>query len=715
MTTRFRHSMTAVLLAATALPALAQGPQFTWRYRTTDNPALVTVPANGTLNFGNVALTETTDLTLIAENNGPTPWTISELATTRAEFKLEAARDQLVNPNSSVPITIKFVPNTIGRVNGRLSFKLTAQQATIQMNFFLDGNGVAPLFRTSYIVQPTGNQTLVESGGTVSIPGTVVNATTQVVCIVQNQGTGNGTIRNVTVTGDAYSVSGLPLLPTRVPADQSLRFTLNFTPKSRGPQAGTLIIDVAEGDRRAYNLSGEGIAATFTYLWNVDGGQPVAVEAGGAITLPDGQPGTPVTVTVTVRNSGNSPGQVRAVTLTGQNYALTGPALPQTLAPGDALRFSFTFTPRDASTVEGALRIDDVSIRVIGRGLGARWTFAARIGTTTTPIAAGGTFTFPNTVVGARSAVVTLQVRNEGNRTGAIAGITAGPAVFRIQTLPGLPVTLEPNQAIEVPLQFAPGTLGAVTGTLQVDDATINLRGIGDRPPDLPAVTFTGVGDTARALDQPSVGLRLAQAYPYDITGTLTAGFNPGAFVDDPAIQFASGGRTAEFRIPANTTTAIFGQGGQAVQFQSGTVAGDITLTASFLVGSVSLSGDRQVVKTVTVPADAPQIRDVRIGVQTAGSFEILVTGYSPARSVTQLNLQFTAASGAPLTTTSIEVPVDGPFSAWYQSAASRTFGSQFTAAITIAVTGEVSAVQSVAVRASNARGSSNTVTANLR
>ena len=74
------------------------------------------------------------------------------------------------------------------------------------------------------------------------------------------------------------------------------------------------------------------------------------------------------------------------------------------------------------------------------------------------------------------------------------------------------------------------------------------------------------------------MGLQLASPYAQDLTGTLTLTFTPDSFADDPTIQFASGGRTVNFKIPANTTSAVFGQASQ-VQFSSGTVAGVITLT----------------------------------------------------------------------------------------------------------------------------------------
>ncbi|MEZ5401939.1 MAG: choice-of-anchor D domain-containing protein [Bryobacteraceae bacterium] len=701
-------------LLAIAIPAAAQTPQFRYTYRTAASVSLRDVAENGTIEFPGVALGDSTVVTLIAENRGPTPWTITKLAVAGAGFSLESARDQAVNPASSIPVTIKFTPAAAGRVSGRLTFDLTNQTTAVSVNLFLDASGIAPSWTTSYIVQPSGNQTLIEAGGALPFPGTAINATAQAQFLIQNRGTGEGTIRNVTVSGESFSLAGLPLLPARVAADQFFRFNINFNPRTAGSHSGQLTVDFRDGDQRVYRLTGEAVAAAFSYEWTTDGAGS-AVTSGGTLTLPEVEPGTPQTVAVTVRNTGNSAGDVRTVSLSGTGYALAPLSLPQTLQPGATLRFTFTFTARDAAVAEAALRVDDATFRVLGRGLGARWTFAARLGQVSTPVAAGATYTFPNTVVGGRSAVVTIQIKNEGNRAGSISGLTAGPAIFRIQTLPALPVTLEPNQVLEIPIQYAPTAVGVASGTLQVDDVSIGLRGIGDTPPDLPVVTFTGVSDSAKALDQPAVGIQLEETYPYDITGTLTAGFTSDTFVDDPAIQFASGGRTVDFRIPANSKEAIFGLSAPNVQFQTGTVAGSISLTAAFQVGSVRLSADKPVVKTLAIAADAPVIRDVRIGSQSAASFEVLITGYSPARSVSQLSLQFAGAAGAQLQTTTLDVNVDGPFGSWYQSAASRTFGSQFTVAVTIAVNGELTAVQSVTVRASNARGQSNTVTANLR
>jgi hypothetical protein len=82
---------------------------------------------------------------------------------------------------------------------------------------------------------------------------------------------------------------------------------------------------------------------------------------------------------------------------------------------------------------------------------------------------------------------------------------------------------------------------------------------------------------------------------------------------------------------------------------------------------------------------------------------------------VSSFNLQFTPATGANLQTTSLTVNTDAPFSTWFQSASGISFGSQFTASVIVNVNGDINAIQSVTVSAGNSRGSSNTVSANLR
>jgi len=707
----------AILVMAGAGSLLAQNPEFTWSFRPPTSTGLVQISANGTIPFGNVAVNRDQSITFLGENRGPTPWTVSKVTVVSGPFTVTPTSAQLVNPQSSAVFTLTFRPPAIDTFLGRLQLELSNTfGTTVTVSFFMDGRGVAPDFQTSYLF-PSGNQTPITNGGTITFDPTPVGSTLTAAFTILNRGTGMGTVNGVTITGAGYTLSGLALLPANVPTDQSLRFNINFIPRDRGTFRGTLRVEFEGSAARSFELvgTGAGPALSFQYL---TGGDIKDLPANATLPLPGTNVGSTQSVILLARNSGTTEARVTTIVLSGDGLTLVSvPPLPATLAVGETLRFTVQFAPRTAGLVEGTLRVDTMSFRVEANALGPKFTMSAVLAGVTVPVVDRGTLNFPNTVVGANSQA-RLEIRNDGTQAGTVAGISATPATFTLSGLPGLPATLAPGQAIQLTIQFAPQNLGNIAGTLQIDDLQINLRGVGGNPPPLPGVTFSTVGDSSGPLEQPSVGVLLAAPYPYDITGTLTLGFVSGSIFDDPAIQFSSGGRTATFRIPANTLEAIFGQSGRTVQFQTGTIAGDIQLTANFAVGQVGLTGTGAATppaKTVLIASGPPQIRGVRVGAVSGSSFELLITGYASTRSVQRINLTFTGAAGASLGTSTLEANVDGPFSAWYQSDGSRPFGSQFTVAITIGVNGDITAVQSVSVTAANARGTSQAASVNLR
>jgi hypothetical protein len=97
---------------------------------------------------------------------------------------------------------------------------------------------------------------------------------------------------------------------------------------------------------------------------------------------------------------------------------------------------------------------------------------------------------------------------------------------------------------------------------------------------------------------------------------------------------------------------------------------------------------------------------------RSATSLDLVITGYATTRTLQKLDFQFT---GAGLQTTSLSADVEPAFSGWFQGANSRAFGGQFVATVTINSTTDISAVQSISVTATNAKGSSPPATANTR
>jgi hypothetical protein len=226
-------------------------------------------------------------------------------------------------------------------------------------------------------------------------------------------------------------------------------------------------------------------------------------------------------------------------------------------------------------------------------------------------------------------------------------------------------------------------------------------------------------------MTQPAVGLSLAQAYPLALTGTLTMNFYSEVGATDPAVQFATGGRTLTFTIPANSTQAIFPNSATQVRVQTGSVAGAITLTPSFqtLGGNIDLTPLSPASFSITVPQSAPRLLGVSVTGKTAGGFSLLITGLATGRSVTQLDFTFTPTAGETVATTKLTLPVESSFLAWFSNtAASQPYGSLFTATVPFTMAGDVSKVtsvvdtiQSVSVTITNRLGTSASQSVNLK
>jgi hypothetical protein len=176
---------------------------------------------------------------------------------------------------------------------------------------------------------------------------------------------------------------------------------------------------------------------------------------------------------------------------------------------------------------------------------------------------------------------------------------------------------------------------------------------------------------------------------------------------DDPEIQFEGCGRTVNFTIPANATQAIFSGNVNSTSFQTGTTAGTITLEAvpDNMPGST---------RTSTVSRRSPRITSLTIGSRTASSFQLVIVGFSNIRNLSQGTFRFAGRAGTNLQTSSLTVDLSGSFAAWFQSAASAQFGSQFRLVLPFNVQGDINAIGSVSVTLTNTEGTSEQVTVNF-
>jgi len=233
--------------------------------------------------------------------------------------------------------------------------------------------------------------------------------------------------------------------------------------------------------------------------------------------------------------------------------------------------------------------------------------------------------------------------------------------------------------------------------------------------PPTPVLTFAPTNLVAG--QQATVSVTIPTALPQAVTGTLNLSFsssasNPG---DDPAIQFATGGRQVSFVIAANTTQARFGSSISAgpIGFQTGTVAGSLAFTGVAQMGTIQkvFSSTSGTASLAIAPA-APVLQSVRR--EAEPGVGILVTSSSTARSVTEMILQFNttprvdpscgSVAGCTASGSTLTLDVKALFDMWFSG--DSQFGSLNTLRIPLVIQGTIHGSVSVTFR--NALGSSN-------
>ncbi len=707
----------ALLLATISIGQSQPLPNFSFSYRTDAAPAVVPLPVNGQLAVSTVVGTPLT-VFVVVENRGVDAWNITRASVTGAAFTLLTTTAQTIAGGGSTIYALRYAPSAQGTLTEVLA--LTVANATgnnsTTYNFFVRGTGLGADLAASYFLTSGGNQILLQNGERISYPETQAGQTAAITIVVLNRGTAAGTVRSVGLQGERFRLTGLPLLPATLAPERDLRFNISFEPTGAESATGQLSLDFGDGRRMDIQLVGRGVAASFVYTAQVEGLDGARLLPGGKLQLPETASGNTVTVTVLIKNEGTANGRITTISTTNTAFRLTNlPPLPATIAPGGAVSLQIVFTARESGKSVGRLLVEQALFELEAVSLAPRLTYSVRIGGVVTPVADAGPVIFPNVTVGG-SNEISFVVSNTGNAPAQVFGISVTGRGFQSRALPALPLSIPVGDSREFSLRFAPEEVGPVTGSIQIDERSMPLLGVGTMPGPVPALSFTGITGTVNALEQPMVGVALEKPYEVDLTGKLSLSFSPDSFGDDPNIQFATGGRTVDFRVPAGSVEAVFGDSVRAIPFQAGTVSGTISLAAALQVNTVNVTPSPAPTKLISVAGAPPVLRNVAVGARSATAIELLITGLSSLRSITQFGLQFTAAPGARLDTTALNVNVESAFGAWYQSSASRTFGSQFTASLTINVQGgDANAVQSVAVTATNGRGSSTPVSVTVR
>ncbi len=649
----------------------------------------------------------------------------------------------VLNPGDSFKFTIIFSPTNSSQAGAIINIPFTEPGTggvPVKNAIQLSLTGMTPEFTLSYVLQSQNNQVEIQPGGTIPFGPTQINTSATANLDITNTGSGAGIITGITppAAGSPFKVQGIPLLPGSLASGSSVQLVVTYTPAAVESDTGQVQITYQGGATATVNLTGNGITSTFTYKYLVPGMAATTVMPGGTITFPEATvatPGSTVTTGTTsslivqVTNMGSANGIINSVSTSGP-FTLTNPlTLPATITTGNSFSVPLTFTPTQIGPQTGQLLVGNDFFNLTGQGLGPNLTYAYTQNGATSAVnpATGGAVIFSPPVQVGQSETATFTVMNSGSLPATISLIAPNAAggPFTVSTIP-LPKTLMAGQSLTFTITFTPTVTGIADGTLIVATAasstSIPLTGSATAPPALPSYSIGGPSGNAQPASQSNISLTLSKAYPLDLNGTLTL-TTQGALGTDNSVQFETGGRTVTFVIPASSTMANFAGQGSELLLQTGTVAESVTLTPAFMSTSgLDVTPSPPATLEFTIPAEAPVLQFATASVQSSNSFVLVLTGYSTTRSLTTLNVTFTAATGFNLGTASLTIDISQASAAYYLSAASSGLGGLFQVTMPFTLQGTaptgqtlIQRLASVTATVSNSIGTSNSLQSSVQ
>lgn len=662
--------------------------------------------------FPPTSVSASTTAVVVVGNRGNASGSLNSVIVSGSAFQLTGLPPlpATLDSGKQLNLGVIFAPTQAGTYTGTLSLGFSDGTTYLVQ---LSGTTAAPSFKLTYYFQTNGNVNSVDNGGTITFPLTKVTGSSTAVMTVANFGTGAGNIKAVTLAGSDFQLQGVSLLPVLVTSGKGLQFSVVYSPTALGPSTGTLSVQL--DDRTlVVNLAGTSSGPQYTYT----AANNAPLVPGQTFALADTPLGQTTSLTIQIANSGNASGTIGGIAVSGQGFQLSSvPILPFVLAPNATAQFNLNFTPAQPGTTTGYLQIGADVFTLTGTANGTRLVYTYVAGATPVTIQTGGNVLAGSLQIG-QTSQIQFVVNNQGNLPATVSNVAVASAksAFSLSGLPGLPATIAPGDQLTLSIVFTPAALGDNTAQLRLDAAAFNLIGSGTPPTALPAVTISGLDAPAGPAQQPAVSLNLAAPYPLPLSGTLTLAVNSSTFAADPAVQFATGGRTVAFTIPAGTTQAQF-PAGSSIRLQTGTVASTISVAATFATNTgVDVTPASAPATSFQIPAGPPQALSIQLGSTATSAFTIVVTGFSTTRSLTKLDLDFVPTTSYKLPATHFTIDISAAAASWYRTAESQTYGSLFTAAVPFTFQPPNSSftlgqlLQSVSATLTNEIGQSNSV-----
>lgn len=278
------------------------------------------------VSFGQVAIGTASTTPVVLTNARSYRVTILSVQVTGSGFSMSGATFPLtLGGGQSVTVTVGFAPQSAGTTGGALLF--SGPQLVVP----LTGAGT-----------PAGQLTANPAGlafGSVQVGGNLTLSDS-----LTNTGGSSVTISQASVAGAGFGISGLNV-PLTLNPGASVTFSALFAPQSAGNASGAItVVSNAPNPTSTVSLTGTGIAQGQLTL------TPSSLSFGSATV------GTSVSQTSSLSASGTSV-TVSSASLSSAEFSLSGISLPLTIAAGQSVSFTLTFSPQAAGNASATLSV----------------------------------------------------------------------------------------------------------------------------------------------------------------------------------------------------------------------------------------------------------------------------------------------------------------------------------------------------------------------
>ncbi len=414
------------------------------------------------------------------------------------------------------------------------------------------------------------------------------------------------------------------------------------------------------------------------------------VQVSGALEKPVASPlqlgsfrqGDKAVATLRVKNTAGAPATLNPFHVDGIGFVLSGaPDAPVALEPAEFVEFTVEYRATSVGLFSALLYNDRISFLLtvnvlpplvcqVDAGSGLR-------------DAAVSPVSFGTVDRGARRTLLFL-LENRAAVSAVVPDISVSPGPFSLDSPSPAGATLQPGDSAAFEIGFVPSNTNLFTATLTIGGTAYSLQGSG-RDPALPKPALEIDLPLSRSGQQGSAKVRFDAPARTSGTGTLSIGFVSHNGSSDPAIQFASGGRTVQFAVASGDSET------PEIAFQTGTTAG--TLTFSVELGGATAS---EMVLIDPAPVTIASTDTLR----SPTGIELRLTGFDNTRTAAALAFTFYDSAGVAVGT--VRVDAASQFASYF---ASSPLGGVFQLRSVFPITGDASQIAAFEAEISNSAG----------